>query len=175
MLTTNVIQEYDPSSNTWSTKSSSGFTARQLLATAVVNGKIYALGGDTFTNGAIYTNINEQYDPATNTWSTKSSAGFSGRRGHAAAEANGRIYVLGGSNSGGLMSAIDEYNPETNSWSTKSSTGFTPRIVPVAAVVNGKIYTLGGEVINPNGPSPVLLNTNEEYTPADYVYLHVKQ
>jgi len=43
-------------------------TARQELATAVLNGKIYAIGG--YDSSGTPTNIVEVYDPATNTWTS---------------------------------------------------------------------------------------------------------
>jgi N-acetylneuraminic acid mutarotase len=45
-------------------------TARWELASGVVGGKLYALGGFTSTR---VTDIVEAYDPSTNTWATKAS------------------------------------------------------------------------------------------------------
>ncbi len=45
-------------------------TARQSFASTAVNGIIYAIGGLN-SNGTL--TVNEAYDPATNSWSTKAS------------------------------------------------------------------------------------------------------
>jgi hypothetical protein len=154
-ITVNTNEEYDPATDSWTTKSSTGFTARQQFAVAVVNDTIYALGG---YNGS-YLNTNEAYDPSTNTWATKSSTGFTARYALAAATVNGKIYALGGWN-GSTLSLNQEYDPSTNTWTTKSDTGFTARYALAAATVNGKIYAVGGY----NGSSDV--STNQEYDPS---------
>ena len=66
-LSTN--EAYDPSTNTWSTKAPMP-TARNHLSSAVVDGKLYAIGGRT-SGPSGNLNANEAYDPSTNTWSTK--------------------------------------------------------------------------------------------------------
>ena len=57
-----TVEEYNPDTNTWSSKASMP-TARAGLAVAEVDGMIYAIGGD---DGTV-----EVYNPATNTWSSK--------------------------------------------------------------------------------------------------------
>ena len=57
---------YDPETDTW-TKKTKMLTARASLATAVVNGKIYAIGGHTGiswgNHGTVYPTV-EEYTPA---------------------------------------------------------------------------------------------------------------
>ena len=60
-MTTNTNQEYDPAADMWTTRSSTGFTPRYLLAAAVVDGRIYTIGG---TGG---TNRNQEYTPPSTT------------------------------------------------------------------------------------------------------------
>lgn len=57
--------------NSWATMTPMR-TARFNLGVAVVNGKIYAIGG-LIDNGdrSWETNANEEYDPATDSWSIK--------------------------------------------------------------------------------------------------------
>ncbi len=64
-LTTN--EAYDPATNTWTTKAPMP-TARDGLAAAVVNNKVYVIRGIKWVHNL---SINEEYDPATNTWTTK--------------------------------------------------------------------------------------------------------
>jgi len=53
--------------NSWSTKTDMP-TPREHLASAVVDGKLYALGG--FANGIGNLAVNERYDPETDSWET---------------------------------------------------------------------------------------------------------
>jgi N-acetylneuraminic acid mutarotase len=140
--------------DTWATKSSTGFTGRTSLAAAAVNGKIYAIGG---ASGGGAATLNEEYDPATNSWSTKASMPTA-RAGHAAVAVNEKIYAIGGATTT-YLNANEEYDPSANSWATKSSTGFTARGSFVAVAVNGKIYAIGGR-------DSITRSTNEEYNPS---------
>ena len=157
-LSTN--QEYDPSTDSWTTKASMP-TAREDLAAAAVNGKIYAIGGynDEFIGDiADFLRNNEEYDPETDSWTTKASMSTR-RKGLAAAVVNGKIYAIGGYNiASGHLSTNEEYNPSTNSWTTKTSMP-TARQYLAAAAMNGKIYAIGGD------GSSGQLSTNREYDP----------
>ena len=79
----NTLEAYDPAANTWSTKAPMP-TARQELAVGVINGILYAIGG----NGPGSPNVVEAYDPAANSWSTKAPMP-TGRYGLAAVPARG--------------------------------------------------------------------------------------
>src|SRR5437667_7498677 len=89
---------YNPSSpstttGSWTTASSDGFTRRYALASAVVNGKIYVIGGNITQHSS---DLVEVYDPATDTWS--STTGMPTRREfHSASVVGNKIYVIGGS------------------------------------------------------------------------------
>ena len=73
-------ERYDPVANTWSPIASMG-TARGSHAAAVIDGLMYAIGGEdessTLSSG-------ERYDPAANAWSPIASMGTA-RESHAAA------------------------------------------------------------------------------------------
>jgi N-acetylneuraminic acid mutarotase len=144
-----TVEEYDPATDTWTTKSEMP-TARQGLSTSVVNGKIYAIGGVDASGGSYPSaktlSTVEEYDPATDTWTTKSeiptARGF-----HSANVVDGRIYVFGGARSCPWCSAIrtlEVYDPATNTWTQKSD---IPRSIITAStnMVDGKIYAIGGE------------------------------
>jgi N-acetylneuraminic acid mutarotase len=138
-------------------------TARQGLSTNVVNGKIYAIGGGAGSS-ASYSSVEtyatvEEYDPATDTWTTKSemptSRGF-----HSANVVDGKIYVIGGSHEASPsykhVRTVEVYDPATDTWIQK---GDMPRGIGAgySSVVDGKIYVFGGY----GGPSRV-----DEYDPA---------
>ena len=42
------------------------------------------------------------------------------RSGFGVTVVNGKIYAIGGSNSGGYLRIVEEYNPATNTWTTKA-------------------------------------------------------
>ena len=92
-----IAVQYTPAyaQGVWATESSEGFTPRSSLGAAVVDGKIYAIGGLIGMN--ISTGTLEVFDPSTGTWSTPATTGtFTPRSGPAAAVVGSKIYVMGG-------------------------------------------------------------------------------
>jgi formylglycine-generating enzyme required for sulfatase activity len=81
----------------------------------------------------------------------------------AATGSNGKIYAIGGGNSGGVpLASVEEYDPVTNTWTTKASMPTARYGLGVVAASNGKIYAIGGQTEYEAG----ILNTVEEYNPA---------
>jgi N-acetylneuraminic acid mutarotase len=117
---------------------------------AVVNGKIYAIGGDNLAT-------NEEYDPATDTWTFKAPMPTPRARFGIAVFQN-KIYCIGGQNGNGVTGVNEVYDPATDTWETKASMP-TPRSGLQANVVSGKIYLIGGVA---NGYA---LTLNEVYDP----------
>ena len=162
---------------TWTRKADMP-TARSLLSTSVVNGKIYAIGG---WDGQILAPV-EEYDPATDTWIEK--APMPATRDHLSSNVvNGKIYAIGGYSSGGTVSPVEIYDPVTDEWIIGSASSIveiydpvtdtwtkgadmpTPRVSLSTSLVNGKIYAIGGGVyvgsaLRAISPAPV-----EEYDP----------
>ncbi len=63
----NIVEVFDPNTNSWSTPTTTGtLTPRRFLSTAVVNGKIYVMGGEN-GDGVVITvlNTNEVFTPST--------------------------------------------------------------------------------------------------------------
>jgi N-acetylneuraminic acid mutarotase len=131
---------------------------RTRLGVAVVNGKIYAIGGNA-ESGLVGTN--EEYDPATDTWTFKTPMPTP-RGSFATAVYQNKIYCISGIGdideyAGVILSGVNEvYDPVTDTWETKAPMP-TPREWVQAKVVNGKMYLIGGI---PNG------TLNEVYDPA---------
>jgi N-acetylneuraminic acid mutarotase len=166
----NLVEVYDPSTNTWTSASSPNPpapapTARTGLGAVAVSGKIYAFGGINNTNTVL--NTVEVYDPSTNTWSTTTPAGqplatmVTARYAFGAATVNGQIYAIGGNVNGVTTNSAEAYNPSTNTW---SEVFFPPtsRQNLAAATLNGKIYAVGGDSVG-NNPSPNAGTTVEVY------------
>jgi N-acetylneuraminic acid mutarotase len=134
-------------------------TARYGLATATVNGKIYAIGGADAKNN--YLSAVEVYDPISNSWSTAASMPTA-RNFLATAVVNGKVYAIGGGNNTATngLNTVEVYDPSSNSWSTAASMP-TARYALAAAVINGKVYAIGGFNIGSGG----IVNTVEVYDP----------
>jgi N-acetylneuraminic acid mutarotase len=116
-------------------------TARNYLGAVAVDGKIYAIGGQS--KGGIYLNTNEMYDPATATWTTKEPMPTS-RKDFGIVVYQNKIHVMGGClyQSLSFSQAHEVYDPVTDTWETKKGTDFAASFC--ANVVNGKIYVMGG-------------------------------
>ena len=132
-------------------------TARQELATAALNGKIYAIGG--YDSSGTPTNIVEVYDPTTNTWT---SANPIPRALHhnSAAVAAGKLYSFGGPST--QVFVYDELN---DSWSEVASMLFFQTLSPAVGVFNDKIYVAGGSSTGIGGAGNSKQNLVEVYDP----------
>jgi N-acetylneuraminic acid mutarotase len=147
--------------------------ARTGLGVAVVNDKIFAIGGCTISGfmpsitgfvvlgyrdleelGA-FVGETEEYDPDADDWTTRASMPTP-RILFATAVYQNKIYCVGGKTSGGLTGVNEVYDPATDTWETKAPMP-TARGWLTAGVVNGKIYVIGGY---PDG------TLNEVYDPA---------
>jgi hypothetical protein len=127
-------------------------TARNYLAVGVVNGTLYAVGGN---NGATALNTVEAYSPSSNTWSPKAS--MSTPRGSpGVAAVNGILYAVGGYDGTAYLDTVEGYNPSTDTWTSVASMP-TARELLGAGVVNGILYAVGG--VN----STASLATNEAF------------
>jgi hypothetical protein len=150
----NALEVYDTATDTWTTRAPMP-TARNVLAAAVLNGKIYALGGWT---GTEVTSRVEVYDPRTDTWST-------GRPMNApnsalsAAVLDGKLYAMGGA-------TVEVYDPRHDSWKTTASHNWAPRYFLAAAVVNRKLYALGGSDSGDVNSTSAFYDTVQSYDPA---------
>jgi len=127
--------------NSWATMSPMP-TERFSFGVAVVNDKIFAIGGALATESGELTAANEEYDPATNTW-TKRAPMPTPRYGCAATTHENKIYVFGGGTNESYTNKTEVYDPATNTWETKASMP-TARILLQANVVGDKIYLIGG-------------------------------
>ena len=119
-------------------------TARSGLGVAVVEGKIYAIGGK---NGS-YLSVNEMYDPGTDTWTAKQPMPTA-RSFFGIAVVQNKIYVIGGiigpngPSSNGFTGVNEVYDPSNDTWETLEPMP-TPRAFLPANVVEDKIYLIGG-------------------------------
>lgn len=149
-----TTEEYDPTTDTWASKASMP-TARRSPIVAAVNNKIYAIGGLSYQNpidNVTYSYATEEYDPATNTWTAKSSmpTGNSinsvlGNRFISGTAINGRIYITVFNNNGlpPILSTF-EYDPAANTWAVNKAPVPFGSSQYTTASLNGKLYALDG-------------------------------
>jgi RNA polymerase sigma factor (sigma-70 family) len=143
---------------TWTQKADMP-TAREFASSAVVDGKIYVIGGRDQAKATL--SAVEEYDPATDTW-TRRAAMLTPREWMAAAAVDGIIYAIGGFGGGRDRSTVEAYVPATDTWTTKADMP-TIRTTPTASVVDGIIYVIGGQF----GIGDVeVLSAVEAYDPA---------
>jgi N-acetylneuraminic acid mutarotase len=138
-----IVEEYDPATDTWTRKTDMP-TVRSGPSTCVVNGKIYAIGGYTgiVEQGArIYSTV-EEYDPATDSWTTRTPMATA-RAAFATCAVYGKIYAFAGTPFTTYYSTTEEYDVATDTWARKTDIP-TPRSNFGASMVNGKIYVIGG-------------------------------
>ncbi len=142
VVCTNINEQYDPAIDQWVFKTSMP-TPRASFGIAVVDSKIYCVGGTTGLRDGQYVAsvVNEVYDSATDTWSTK-TAMPTPRLGVSASVVDGKIYVVGGNSN-----ATEVYDPATDTWTTKAAMPTAPGLRLIwsctSAVVNGKIHVFG--------------------------------
>ncbi|HVF72562.1 MAG TPA: kelch repeat-containing protein [Chthoniobacterales bacterium] len=111
-------------------------TPRQELATAVLNGKIYTLGG--YDADVRATKTVEVYNPATNSWTTAADL-LTGNQHNAAAVAAGKLYSFGG-----LARSTAVYDPVTNTWAAVATMNVAHSNTAAVGVINDLIYVAGG-------------------------------
>jgi len=149
--TASMIQE----AGTWTQKADMP-TARYIPGSAVVDGKIYVIGGAPVTLG--FTAVVEEYDPTTDTWTRRADMPTA-RQGVVAATVDGIIYAIGGKSAErGDLSTVEAYDPATDTWTTKTDMP-TRRNNPAIAVVDGIIYVIGGN------PGLEIVSAVEAYEP----------
>jgi N-acetylneuraminic acid mutarotase len=108
---------YDPATDTWENKTAMP-TARFELQANVVNGKIYLIGGKVpghydFPNWT--SSLNEVYDPATDSWTTKAPIPVATSY-YPSAVVDNKIYIIGG-HTDPYSNVNQIYDPETDTWS----------------------------------------------------------
>lgn len=156
-----IVLEYDTTTDRWTKKKNMPLPTHQAAA-AEYHGKIYLFGGavQPASNGPnqFPTSNAWEYDPAADMWRALAPMPTA-RFGAVAAEAGGKIYVIGGASvhpgaklmsigSGTPHRSLDvneAYDPATNQWE-KQSPMPTARNHAAVGVVGGKIYVIGGRL-----------------------------
>ena len=149
VLATNDV--YDPAKNKWESRTPMS-VARNHAFGAAVNGKIYVIGGRTghgFILSATNTDVVEEYNPVSNSWSAPKERMPTPRSGGAWGTDGRRIYVAGGEVTTtelvGAFKAIEAYDVVTNSWMTLPSMPM-PRHGVAGAVIGNRFHLVSGMI-----------------------------
>jgi len=130
--------------DSWNTKTSMS-QARYGLGAVAVDGKIYAIGGQTDA-GDSYVGTNERYDPNKDTWTTR-KAMPTARSYFGIAACQGKIYCIGGSNTEGSLYVNEVYDPATDRWSTKAPMPVNGAFNLQAHMVDDKIFVIASRLL----------------------------
>jgi N-acetylneuraminic acid mutarotase len=139
---------------TW-TRKADMINPRDHLVGAVINGLIYAVGGE-HDHATVHTQENwlSVYNPATDTW--KNLAVLPEKKSHfegGTLVVNGRIVIIGGRlDNDRISNHVDVYNPATNRWTTISTLPEARR-GGAAAFYNGKLYYFSGKAMRGGSPT----------------------
>jgi N-acetylneuraminic acid mutarotase len=140
-----TVEEYDPVTDTWTRKADMPTARCDFVgSSAVVDGKIYVMGGDIWDGGWITISTVEEYDPATDTWTRKSDMPTA-RWCLGTCTFDEKIYAIGGYPAVGYtaLTTVEVYDPVYDTWTSKSDMPLNRGMLS-ASVVNGKIYAVGG-------------------------------
>lgn len=143
-----TVECYDPSTSQWQWKTPLS-VGRSYLATVVVQGRLYAIGGQDRRQeaGSRAHNSVEAFDLFSELWQPVAPL-LSGRLGLAAAtltheDGEECIYVCGGSDGSQVLNTVERFSAKEGAWSEVPPMT-VPRLGHTCAVVNGKLYALGG-------------------------------
>lgn len=130
-LSSSILGGYNVNRVSWSAKAGMPVAASGAAA-AVVNGKLYVVGGSFFLR-------TYEYDPNANTWNRKADMPGGGLSDGGAASIGSKIYAVGNPFDGNIRI----YDQPSDTWSQGATIPSRRQGVRLAAV-NGKIYAIGG-------------------------------
>lgn len=125
----------------WIAKGNMPVALHNYAIAAPGNGKLYVVGG---YNSSVV-KAHREYDPVTDTWTSKAyHTSLVGIGMAAASLGNGKFYVCGGGNTKGESNQLFEYDPAINTWTAKATMLGGARSNHTAAAVGNKLYVFGG-------------------------------
>jgi hypothetical protein len=162
----NAHNAYSPVTNRWSNLAPMS-SSRSMVGVATVGEHLYAIGGfRLLSRGREPLGINEMYDPANNSWTTR--APMPTPRGIVGlATLGGKIYAIGGSAAKATVAANEVYDPATDSWSSCAPLK-AGRTGIAAAGIGESVFLCGGA-----GDDETALTTVEAFRPATDDYATV--
>ncbi|MEJ1222371.1 PKD domain-containing protein [Sediminicola sp. 1XM1-17] len=170
-LSADHIWAFDPATQTWiqGAEIPAG-RKRGSSGLVVYNDKFYVVGGNSIGHDGGFVPWFDEYDPATNTWTTLTNAPRARDHFHAVVIGD-KLYAAGGRLTdypdnvfNQTISEVDVYDFTNNSWSTLPSNQNIPtqRAGAAAVNLNNKLIVIGGE----NGNNTNALKTTEQFDPS---------
>jgi N-acetylneuraminic acid mutarotase len=158
---TSSVQEYDPSTDRWTTKAPMPVGLHH-VGIGVTGGRLYVIGGYTQSGLTVWHPVASvyAYDPATDSWAERAPMPTA-RGALSVTEHEGKLYAIGGYDRNANSAAVEVYDPERNTWTSRALLP-TPRDHLAAATVSGKVYAIGGRL---NGDYHRNLSVTEVYEP----------
>ena len=148
-----TVEVFDPVTNAWQKHADvDAKFARNSNGGAVLNGKLYVMGGAQGIGGGEI-KLTTIYDPAANAWADGPLLNEGRGPVPTANVLNGKIYLIGGWSkepvqAGGndiAMKNVEEFDPVANAWMKKADMPTGRYLLPpTSPVVGGKIYVIGG-------------------------------
>lgn len=133
---------YDSKNNIWESMKSVPY-ARAMPGVTFCNGKVYCIGGSSVAELRQGTNTTYAYDPATNTWSSKTVIPATITWGSCTSHGY-CVYYIGGDVSGSAVKTNYCYNTATNTWTTLTAMTAVRIGGAIATSKEGYIDVIGG-------------------------------
>ncbi len=147
---------FDPASATFAPAGAMIGGRAAHTATTLADGRVLIAGGVPDDDPAASQASAELYDPTTGRFAPTASL-VTGRYEHAAAAlADGRVLVAGGSNDHGNPLTAEIYDPATGMF-TVAASATEPHVGPAVRLADGRVLVAGGhlEIFDPAGSTPV--------------------
>ncbi|KAK3577962.1 hypothetical protein CHS0354_020801 [Potamilus streckersoni] len=133
-----TVESFDPFVGRW-TIAEAMSTMRSRVGVAVLNGKLYAIGG---YDGMERLSTVEVFEQDSRRWRKVTSMNCK-RSALGAVGLNKKLYVLGGYDGVASLRSVEVYDPETNVWTILSSM-LKHRSAAGVTVLDGEIFACGG-------------------------------
>jgi len=147
----NVVEVYNPATDEWSKRKPLPTPRTALCAVAAKDATghafIYAIGGRNVDIPGNGLDVVEAYDPLTDTWVSKSPMPINLHAMTATLGPEGKIYVLGGTNSKiDNINAVQAYDPAADRWTRPTVMPYGQECACSTFIPepNGEIVVLGG-------------------------------
>ena len=157
----NTGGRYDPSTDNWTTTSTTNAPAGRSGHTAVWTGSEMIIWGGF--NGSNNLGTGGRYNPGTDSWTATSATNApTPRTGHTAVWTGSQMIVWGGSgNNNNPLNTGGKYNPGTNSWLATSTSN-----APAARLSHTAVWTGNQMIVWGGVSSGIGVNTGGRYNPS---------
>lgn len=154
----NSVYRYNRLTNVWDSPTTMPYSARELVAQLLPNGRILVAGG-VLSTGA-YGSAAYWYDPYANTWTQKSNLPLLWIDGRSGVLPDGRVIICGGSKDAGNNRITDTYvyDPALDTYTLTNPLHFATGNHVTATLSDGRIISTAGV----GNPASSVYNTHTE-------------